>query len=135
MDFFVKLFFRRFNLNPMRTEPELISGPDKWRLWFAAWGVVTLVSAVPHPTQLIFAPFFPVGFLALLPRGENDAIAGLLLIVPAIIGWCLYFLLTGLLMQIRRINRFLLVYAIFCAVLVFNVVGCKKMLAGVAAIR
>jgi len=63
-------------LNLKGTGNNLLSTRERWHFWFGAWAVVALVSMLPHPSQILFAPFFPVGLLALLPHGEDKAIEG-----------------------------------------------------------
>jgi hypothetical protein len=116
-------------------ENELISTTSKARLWFVAWVGVALASMIPYPSQLLLAPFFPVGLLALLPRGENKAITGWMLMYPSVIGWCLYIFLSVILFRIRKKDAFLIFYIFFCVMLALNVVGCKKTLGAVAGIH
>jgi hypothetical protein len=84
------------------TQNEEISTSTKWQLFFVAWVAVLLAGAFPHPSQVLLAPFFPIGLLALLPNGEDKAMVGWMQIFPSFLGWGFYGLITAALLRIRK---------------------------------
>ena len=95
----------------------------QYRLWLcaAAWVVGFILSGAPYPEMLEFAWAFPIGLLAfIIPslwvRGFT---AG------AIAGWLFYACLTIYCLQQSRRARYFATYAILCACLILNVVGCQ----------
>src|SRR6266852_6175352 len=110
------------------TEPthELVSTRNKWQLWFGAWAIVAFAGMVPHPSQVLLAPLFPIGLLALLPHGDEKAITAWMMGFPCLLGWTVYAVLSAILFRIRKKDAFFLFYALFCIILALNMVGCKK---------
>ena len=114
---------------------ELISSRDKRQLWLGAWAVVAFVGMVPHPSQLLMAPFFPIGLLALLPGGDEKTITAWMQGFPCVLGWVVYALFSAMLFRIRKRDAFFLFYALFCIILALNMVGCKKAFEAAAGIH
>jgi hypothetical protein len=104
----------------------------KWVLFYSAWAVVVLVM---NPKNLLVAPLFPVGLLAVFPGGEQAAVMFSMLVVPGLLGWILYAALSMLIARTRKIGTFFPVYLVLCVVLALNVVGCKKTLEAAAGIQ
>jgi len=100
----------------------------KWSLYCIAWGIALFAATYDNPSHILAAPVFPVGLVALLPNGEQKAIVAAWLVAPAVavVGWTIYGALTLAIRSSRRAYTFLLLYAFFCALLVFNVVGCHR---------
>ena len=100
-----------------------------------AWVAVALLSMIPEPSQIVLAPFFPVGLLALLPRGEEKAITAYMLVTPCLLGWAFYAAITWAIFSVPGKKSFFAVYCLFCLVLALNVVGCKRTLEAAAGIH
>jgi hypothetical protein len=94
-----------------------------------------VLSISPHPSQILLAPFFPLGLLAALPHGEDRAINGWMQIYPALLGWLFYGLISAALFKARGKQSFFLTYILFCIILLLNVAGCKKVLEAAAGIH
>ena len=101
-----------------------ISRRAKIWLWLAAWIIAALATAIPDPRVLLFAFLFPTGLLEFVP--ENLGI-----LEPPDSGY-LWFLIVCILyigltitalLQSRRLWYFIL-YAVLCAILALNAVGC-----------
>jgi hypothetical protein len=104
----------------------------KWVLFFSAWAVVVLAM---NPKNLLVAPLFPVGLLAISPGGEQTAVMFSMLVVPGLLGWILYAALSMLIDRTRKIGTFFPVYFVMCVILALNVIGCKKTLEAAAGIH
>jgi hypothetical protein len=113
-------------MNEHTFEGEFISTSKKCWFWFAAWGVVVLLTAAANPAYLPGAPFFPIGLLALLPNGGEKAITGWMLQFPVLLGWLFYIAFSAVMLRIRRPKTFFGVYVVFCIVLALNLVGCHR---------
>ena len=100
---------------------------DKWRLWLGAWGLVAVATLVINPSYILAAPFFPIGLLVWLPNGEQKAITGWM-IGGWVIGWIFYGLLSVIMFKTKRSGVFFILFAIFFALLVLNVVGCQRVM-------
>jgi hypothetical protein len=109
-----------------------ISSRSKWVLWFAAWGVVVLAI---KPANLWAAPYFPLGLLAVFPRGDKVAIMLGMSFLPAVLGWGIYALLSAAIDRSKKKGVFLLIYVVFCTLLALNVVGCRKTLSALSGIE
>jgi hypothetical protein len=106
----------------------------KWRFWLGPWLLVVLATMVIHPSQILAAPFFPVGLLVWLPKGNENAIAGWMN-GAWIIGWIFYLFLSIIMFQAKKSGVFFLLLAILFVLLVFNVVGCQQVSQAAAGIR
>ena len=100
--------------------------PLQKRLWLcgATWVVGFVASGAPYPELLHFAWAFPLGLLAfLIPEiWQRGCTAG------AIAGWLFYAGLTIYCLRQQRRTRYFALYAILCACLVLNVVGCQTVI-------
>ena len=103
-----------------------ISRSTKLWLWFIAWGGTALLALVLPPAHPVFAPFFPIGLLALLPHGEEEAIIGWMLMFPVALGWLAYLVYSLVMLKRRKTSTFFIMYFVFCVVLALNVVGCRR---------
>jgi hypothetical protein len=114
-----------------------ISPWAKWGLYFIAWGAVVLVALANNPSDLLSAPGFPIGFIAMFPNGAEKAITAAWLLGPISIGigWTLYAVLSIVMSCAKRISVFLPVYIVFCILLTLNVIGCRKILETMAGIH
>ena len=65
----------------------------KWTLWFAAWGLVLIATLANKPAQVIMAPLFPLGLIAVFPNGKGIAIIAGTMVVPGLVSWVFYALL------------------------------------------
>lgn len=122
-------------LNMRQGPEEPISSRSKWLLLIGAWVLVVCVSMVPYPSQILLAPFFPAGLMALLPHGDEKAIAAWMRAFPCIVGWVFYVFVSIGLIRAKRKSDFVLSYGLLCVVLAMNVVGCKKVLGAAAGIH
>jgi hypothetical protein len=106
-----------------------ISTSTKWCFWLGAWGIVILASiaVTGTPRCILATPMFPIGLLFWLPNGENKAIEGWMT-GAWVIGWLFYFLLSVVMFRIKKSGIFFIIYFIFCILLVFNVVGCQRVI-------
>ena len=108
----------------------------KWYLWSGAWAVVILATLAINPANLLTAPSFPLGLIALLPRGEGEAVATAWLIgIPLIVGWGIYAMLFVLILRTRKRIAFLFVYVVFAVLLGLNLAGCQRALEAASQIR
>jgi hypothetical protein len=109
----------------------------KWWLYFIAWGIGLFAATYDDPSHILAAPFFPIGLIALLPNGAQKAIIAAWLAAPAVaaVGWMLYAGVTVLIGRAKKGYAFLLVYALLCILLAFNVVGCHRTWEAAAGIR
>jgi hypothetical protein len=107
----------------------------KCYLWYATWGGVILVTLAIKPASILTAPCFPVGLLALLPNGDSKAILAAMTVIPILVGWALYVLLSVLMARTRRRGSFLLLYLAFCLLLALNLVGCQRALEAASQIQ
>jgi hypothetical protein len=109
-----------------------ISDRFKGALWCVAWVLVILIM---KPINVLAAPLFPLGLLALVPRGEEKAIILSMYVIPGFVGWTIYILLSVAMSRTSKKGTFLLAYIVFCTVLALNVVGCKRTLEAAAGIH
>jgi len=113
-----------------------ISERAKWGLYYAAWGGVILAALAMNPADVLTAPCFPIGLLAVLPNGEEKAITAWMFGPISIgIGWAFYLLLSFLIGRTRKRAAFFAVYIVFCILLALNVVGCRRTLEAVSRIH
>jgi len=93
-------------------------------LWLVAWFVAALATSFPDPRVLLFAFLFPTGLVEFAPEGLG-------ILEPPDSGYLWFFvfciLYIGLtvvaFLHSRRLWYFVL-YAVLCAILALNVVGC-----------
>jgi hypothetical protein len=113
-----------------------ISISAKWVFWLAAWGIVIVasVAVTGTPRCILATPMFPIGLLFWLPNGENKAIEGWMTGAWAI-GWLFYLLLAVVIFRIKKSGIFFIIYLIFCILLVFNVVGCQRVIQAASGIH
>jgi len=108
------------------------SGPaSRWvklGLYFAAWGTLVLTVWSKTPDHLQSAPAFPVGLLGGLPQQHAIVVAWLGGLPDMIGGWMLYALLTYVMLRIKNIPIFLVLFAMFCILLALNLAGCNRMM-------
>ena len=97
----------------------------KCYLWYGAWAGVILVTLAIKPAYLLTAPCFPAGLLALLPSGDSSAIVAGMMVVPMVVGWALYALLSVVMHRTRKRGLFLL-DVVFCMLVALNLVGCQR---------
>ena len=90
---------------------------------------------INNPKNVLTAPLFPLGLIAAFFHGEKHAVIALMLGIPILLGWFFYGLFSLLLFRTKRVWVFVIVYVIFCLVLAFNVVGCKRTLEAVQGIQ
>ena len=83
-------------------------------------------------------PVFPAGLFTFF-LSEEGGIKLLMVtgmgIVPTLIGWMIYVMLSVRMALTRRKLTFFILYSIFCILLAMNVVGCKKTLHAAAGIH
>jgi len=118
----------------IKESSDSISIATKWCLWLAAWGIVVLVNLMLHPASILSAPLFPAGLVVWLPNGEDKAVTGLMT-GAWMIGWLFYLILTIFVFAAKRMRVFIIVYVIFCLLLILNVVGCEKTMEAVSQIH
>lgn len=107
----------------------------KCYLWFGAWAGVVLATFANGPENIVYAPFFPAGLFAMFPGGTKTAIAAWMLFAPIFLGWAIYGVISILFFMSRRKAWIFFVYAIFCTLLVLNVIGCRRTLEDAAGIH
>jgi hypothetical protein len=117
---------------------EWFGQPVSWRVkvwsWYGAWGVVVLINLALNPGNLLAAPFFPLGLIALF--SIEMTITSWMLGAPAIIlGWIVYILLSAVMNRMKTKGAFFLIYLIFCVVLALNISGCQKAIESVKGIH
>ena len=101
-------------------EVQDISLRRKIWLWVAAWGAAVIACAIPEPALLAVAWLFPFGLFALCVRPQTMSdMEGL-----AAFGWIIYLGLSIFALRQRRPARYFVFYAVLCALLILNVVGC-----------
>ena len=105
----------------METELKVSLRRKAW-LWTAAWGVAMIATATPYcdPGLVFWTWLFPVGLVGVF-YAASPPVGGLTVTVA---GWLLYVVLTIVGLRQNRRSRYFLIYAILCALLVLNVVGC-----------
>ena len=108
----------------MANEHSTLSFRLKWGLWYGAYLVAGLCIS---PGLIVFFWFLPAGLIEVFSPGSfkggtTDHTSRLL-----VLGWLPYVALTLAAYLTHRRNRFFIIYAVFCALLVFNVVGCRSM--------
>jgi hypothetical protein len=64
-------------------------------------GVVLMTLAI-KPADVLTAPWFPVGLIAVLPNGAELAVSAGMLVLPIVVGWAFYFLLYFLMRLARK---------------------------------
>lgn len=108
----------------------------KWGLYFGAWGAVILLTLVTNPAYLLGAASFPVGLIAMLPRGEERAIE-VSMLGPAFVGfgWIVYSALSFVISLTKKMSVFSIAYALLCLLLLLNMAGCHKVLEAAAGIH
>jgi len=111
-----------------------MSARDKWRLWLGAWGLVAVATLVINPSSILATPFFPIGLLVWLPNGESKAIIGWM-IGAWVIGWIFYGLLSVIMFKAKKSGVFFILFAIFFALLILNVVGCQRVMHAASGIH
>jgi hypothetical protein len=104
-------------------QPPEISLSKRVGLWVAAWLLAAIAMAIPVPAALFFFWMFPGGLFRVISPADWDPgeEIGLTLLVGA---WILYLLLTIVGLSQNRRARYFFVYAVLCALLVLNVIGC-----------
>lgn len=115
-----------------KSSEEQISRFWKWGLWYGAWIVVALLM---NPVNLPAFIYFPLGLVALFPRGDEQAIVLAMHSWPRFVGWVIYLLFAVGISRTRKRTTFITIYSILCLVLVLNVVGCKKVLEALSGIH
>lgn len=106
----------------------------KLRFWFGAWGFVILASLAVNPSYLLAAPCFPVGLFALFPNGIENVFWGWGT-GAFVLGWVLYAVLSAIMFKAKKKSVFLIIYIIFCILLLLNVGGCQRVLEDVSHIE
>ena len=131
-----------YSENPAQTSPSFkdwfvhpASPRLKWWLWFAAWAGVALAILPNYPSYIIAFPGFPLGLIAALPHGEEKAVMAWMMVVPIFAGWLPYVLLAWMMSRSRNRGRFVIIYIVFCLLLMVNVEGCRRTLEAVKGIR
>ena len=96
---------------------------------FAAWAASAIAVAIPNPGILTLFWMFPGALIWLVVPSDSRVDTSVFQLVLTG-GWLAYAVLTMLaLVQDRRV-RFFVVYAILCALLATNVVGCHSDMRG-----
>jgi hypothetical protein len=119
--------------------------PDKRRLisisakgcwWLAAWGGVILIFLVTNPACLRFALWFPAGLFAICQPEEKALETSLTAFGTGafFLGWGIYFVLSVFMLLAKKRTLFVILYLIFCLVLLLNVGGCQRLWDAVAQI-
>jgi hypothetical protein len=107
---------------------QTISRSERLWLWGAAWLIAGLATAILDPVAVLFAWAFPSGLFRFIISPDSTLARDL---GPALLvaGWILYASLTtfGFAPQNSR-RRFFTLYAVLCAFLALNVVGCHVMM-------
>lgn len=111
-----------------------MSYSDKWRYWLGTWFLVILANLVINPSSILTAPFFPIGLLVWLPKGEEKAVTGWMT-GAWMTGWILYLSLSVIMFKTKKSGVFFILFAIFFALLVLNVVGCQRVMSAASEIH
>ncbi len=114
---------------------EPVSGANRWWFVLSAWVAVVLLTFLLNPSSVLAAPFFPIGLLALLPRGEEKAITGVMMLYPVFLGWGFYFGFQVIMMGTRSDKVFFVLYAVLCVLLLLNVGGCQRVVEAASQIQ
>jgi ribosomal protein L40E len=104
-----------------------MTSSDKWRLWLGAWFLVVLAALIINPSSILATPFFPIGLLVWLPKGEETAIAGWMM-GAWVIGWIFYLLFSVIMFKTKKAGPFFIMFSMFCILLILNVVGCQRVM-------
>ncbi len=106
----------------------------RWRvgLWLTACAAAGAAVLVPFPTLVFFIWAFPLGLVGVFvsSHGKSPGVT-VLWLGPTLIllaGWLCYLYLSIGLLSRQRFPRFVLLYAIFIALLVLNVTGCHAVM-------
>jgi hypothetical protein len=119
----------------MEIENLELSSRSRWGLWFAAWGVIALWTLTVNPSHLLLAPFFPIGLLGVWPNNEGAAIGGWMLQLPIVLGWVFYLTFSVIMIKARKAKTFVILFIVFCILLVLNVGGCERTMEAVSHIE
>ena len=121
---------------PLKPSQEDVSLRAKWGLYCIAWLAVVLAILAINPAYFFAAHYFPIGLVAMLPKGDQKAVMALSMgPIYVGIGWMFYAGLSLILSRTKRKSAFSLVYIFFCILLALNVAGCNKMLKALAKIE
>jgi amino acid transporter len=101
-------------------KPEL-SFRFKWGFWYGAWAV-TALCLLPG---VLFFPAFPAGLFEFFGVKQNAQSNSHL---QFFIGWLPYVVLTIGAYLTKRKSTYFIIYAVFCILLVMNVIGCRAVL-------
>ena len=99
----------------------------KWGLWFGTFGFALLLLI----DGWLFLPQFPLGLFTIFGFGRGAGSRGADSLMM-LLGWGIYALLTFLAYTAKNRARYLLIYGIFCGVLLLNVTGCRQVLSGLS---
>ncbi|MEK7781891.1 MAG: hypothetical protein AAB370_10375 [Verrucomicrobiota bacterium] len=85
-----------------------------------AW-VLTAVATYPG---IMYPPAFPAGLFVVFGMGETNPLRQWWIII----GWIVYFTLTFAALLSRRENRYFIIFALLCVLLLLNSAGCRVMM-------
>jgi hypothetical protein len=111
----------------------------RWKLLLLAWVIAALATVYIEIPLLLFFPMFPWGLLYLIcgddHGGRPDVGSGhasgnelTQMVGLMAIGWLIYITITDAALITRRRLTYFLLYSVLCVLLIFNVVGCHRLL-------
>ena len=110
--------------------------PVRIMMLLAPWVLVVLGTLAKNPQQLLTAPFFPAGLIAVLKDGPKLAVGAWMITggTFGLVGWLVYiFLMAGA--ATRKPPMSVIFYILFLILLVLNVRGCERLLEAVKGIE
>jgi len=107
----------------------------KWVLYSGAWGVVIISTLARNPADMLTAPAFPIGFLAVFPGAIMTIAVWFFAPIVIGLGWTMYGMLTYVMKTTGKSGVFFLTYIIFCVLLTLNAIGCRMVTATIGGIH